>query len=221
MAQTHGIVVATKAEQVFQHLREEIVQGRMPPGVMYSAASLAESLRVSRTPVNHAIQLLHSQGLIELHPNVGFQVVPFQWQRIEELMQIKTQMEKLALQRMELYAEPQHLEKLGEGSRAIRRAVEAGDADGYYQSSLQYHLLLCDAGKAVMCRDYFEKYWDYEGLYAVNMAENRAALLAICDDHDEMLAAVASRDFAKAVAQADGHMARCLALIQKNLPAGP
>ncbi len=218
MPKREKIVVATKAEQVFAHLREEIVQGRMAPGTIYSAASLAESLQVSRTPVNHAIQLLHSQGLIELHPNVGFTVVPFQWQRIEELMQIKTQMEKLALSRMEQYATKADLAALDLCSGAIRQAVEAGDAEGYYRHSRQYHLLLCDAGHAVMCRDYFEKTWDYEGLYAVNMAENKAALLAICDDHDATLAAVAGGRYAQAVALADAHLLSCLELIHKNLP---
>jgi DNA-binding GntR family transcriptional regulator len=59
----------TRSEAIARHLREEIVTGRLAPGMVIKDAELADRLGVSITPVREAIVLLSAEGLIDISPN--------------------------------------------------------------------------------------------------------------------------------------------------------
>src|SRR5688572_17871481 len=51
---------------------ELIEQQDWPVGSHLPAQKLADLLRVSRSPINEALQLLHDKGLVERQPNRGY-----------------------------------------------------------------------------------------------------------------------------------------------------
>nr|MDH3161656.1 GntR family transcriptional regulator [Bacillus licheniformis] len=55
-------------EKAFHQLRRWIVDGTLEPGEKVTDVDLAEALGVSRTPVREALQLLESQGFVEMKP---------------------------------------------------------------------------------------------------------------------------------------------------------
>ncbi|MDQ6629958.1 MAG: GntR family transcriptional regulator [Pseudomonadota bacterium] len=58
-------------QQVSLRLRQLIVEGIIEPGKKLNERTLAEQLRVSRTPLREAIRMLAAEGLVELLPNRG------------------------------------------------------------------------------------------------------------------------------------------------------
>ena len=58
-------------ERVHDHLRDEILSGRMTPGTELSEVALAESLGVSRGPVREALGRLATEGLVTIRPRRG------------------------------------------------------------------------------------------------------------------------------------------------------
>ena len=58
-------------ESTFQKLRSLLVEGVIAPGSKLNERELAESLRVSRTPIREAIKRLAADGLVELIANRG------------------------------------------------------------------------------------------------------------------------------------------------------
>lgn len=217
MTEHNKIKANSKNDQVFEFIREEILTGRMGPGVIYSAASLAESLDVSRTPVNYAIRLLLDQGLIKAHPNVGFEVIPLEWDRIEELMQIKSAMERLCILRMKDRVHPSDIDTLLEYSQRIRQSIIDEDDQAYFQFVKDLHWGICSAGKSRLCLDFSQRYWDYEGWYTVKMDEHKEQLLSMCDDHDMILNCINKGDYETAVSICESHHVKCLDLLKSNL----
>ncbi|WP_077735559.1 GntR family transcriptional regulator [Bacillus sonorensis] len=55
-------------EKAFNQLQRWIVDGTLEPGEKVTDIDLAEALGVSRTPVREALQLLESQGFVEMRP---------------------------------------------------------------------------------------------------------------------------------------------------------
>ncbi|AGN37887.1 GntR family transcriptional regulator [Bacillus paralicheniformis] len=55
-------------EKAFHQLQRWIVDGTLEPGEKVTDVDLAEALGVSRTPVREALQLLESQGFVEMKP---------------------------------------------------------------------------------------------------------------------------------------------------------
>ncbi|OZI41181.1 GntR family transcriptional regulator [Bordetella genomosp. 5] len=79
---------ATLPATVAVSLRERIVQGQFPPGARLNERYLCELLGVSRTPLREAFRLLAAEGLIELEPKRGAQVVAMSETRIREAFEV-------------------------------------------------------------------------------------------------------------------------------------
>lgn len=52
-------------DQVYAHIRDQIVSGVYPPGKVLVEVEIASELSVSRTPVSNALVMLRERGLIE------------------------------------------------------------------------------------------------------------------------------------------------------------
>jgi len=58
----------TYCDQVAEHIRNEILNGNLPPGTAISEVAIAEELSISRAPVREAMQIMIREGLIDSHP---------------------------------------------------------------------------------------------------------------------------------------------------------
>jgi DNA-binding GntR family transcriptional regulator len=83
-------------ERAYRIIREEILSNRLRPGQSLNERSLSQRLKVSKTPIREAIQLLHKEGLIELVPQKGAFVAQITLNDIREIMQIRLGLEPLA-----------------------------------------------------------------------------------------------------------------------------
>ena len=77
-------------ERAYRIIREEILSNRLRPGQSLNERSLSQRLKVSKTPIREAIQLLHKEGLIELVPQKGAFVSQITLNDIREIMQIRS-----------------------------------------------------------------------------------------------------------------------------------
>ncbi len=66
---------ATLPASVADRLRELIIEGELAAGTHLNERALCDRLGVSRTPLREAFRMLASEGLVDLTPNRGAQVV--------------------------------------------------------------------------------------------------------------------------------------------------
>lgn len=83
-------------EKAFRVIRKEILSNRLPPGESLNERNLSERLKVSKTPIREAIQLLHKEGLVDFVPQKGAFVAQISLNDIGEIMQIREGLEPLA-----------------------------------------------------------------------------------------------------------------------------
>lgn len=57
------------AEEVFEHIGAQIIDGTLAPGHRIRDVDVAEELHVSRTPVREALQRLERLGLVTMYPS--------------------------------------------------------------------------------------------------------------------------------------------------------
>src|SRR4051795_13504060 len=67
---------APAARRAYDLIRQEIVEGQLPGGLLLSEVEVAARLGVSRTPVHEAFLKLQAEELLELAPRRGAVVVP-------------------------------------------------------------------------------------------------------------------------------------------------
>lgn len=79
-----------------EKLREGILEGRYAPGQRLIARDLTEDLSVSRGPVREALRRLAAEGMVELVPNRGAVVRHLSRKQVNDLFQIRKNLEGLA-----------------------------------------------------------------------------------------------------------------------------
>ena len=83
-------------KSVYKILRKAVFSGYFQPGERLVEASLAEKLKVSRTPLREAIKRLETEGLVKIIPNKGATVLKSSPEEIEEMYFIAGVLEGLA-----------------------------------------------------------------------------------------------------------------------------
>ena len=96
MTATDAPVVSTLPSAVGDALRALITEGTLAPGARLNERALCDRLGVSRTPLREAFRVLASEGLIELTPNRGAQVVALSESDIRDSFELMGALEALA-----------------------------------------------------------------------------------------------------------------------------
>jgi DNA-binding GntR family transcriptional regulator len=91
---------ARLADAVYERLKADIFEFRRLPGEGLSENEIAARSEVSRTPVREALLRLEREGLVELHPRSGWSVRPLDFERFEQLYDVRVILELAALAKL-------------------------------------------------------------------------------------------------------------------------
>lgn len=89
----------TRATDVYDRLRGELLDGSREPGSRLAIEALAERFETSPTPLREALNRLVSEGLVERREQRGFAVAPVGLDDLEEITRTRCWLEEIALRR--------------------------------------------------------------------------------------------------------------------------
>lgn len=143
----------TIAQQAYQYLRREIVDGRLVPRAALSEADLSASLGVSRTPVREALFRLRTEGYLEVEPKTGWYVRPIDFDSVDQLYELRIVLETASVVRLAARAaDPPELEAL-KAVWLVPAAERLSDGHAVGALDEQFHATLVRAtGNAEMTR---------------------------------------------------------------------
>lgn len=81
------------AQQAYNTLRAEIIEGVHPPGARVTEQEVAISAGVSRTPVREALRRLEAEGLLRFVPHQGAFVASWTDQDAEDIFELRAMLE--------------------------------------------------------------------------------------------------------------------------------
>lgn len=93
------------AEQVYARLKAELHDFRWVPGDRFSEGEIAQQLGVSRTPVREALFRLRNEGFLDVESKTGWFVRPIDFERIEQLYDLRIVLELASLAKLGLRIE--------------------------------------------------------------------------------------------------------------------
>lgn len=88
------------AEQIYARVKGEIFDFQLLPGTRFTETELAERYGVSRTPVRDALYRLKREGFLEVAFRSGWNVLPFDFVRLDELYSLRTLLEVAAVEHL-------------------------------------------------------------------------------------------------------------------------
>lgn len=85
---------------VYEQLKRDVADFKLVPGDRFTENELSERLGVSRTPVRQALFRLQQEGYVEVLFRNGWRVLPFDFERFEQLYDLRMVLETTAVQRL-------------------------------------------------------------------------------------------------------------------------
>lgn len=132
----------SKADQVYNDLKEDILSGALEPGAAIDKLALCERLGVSRFPVSSAINRLAYERLVAIEPQHGSFVAKISVEDVRELMMVRRALEtEIAAQAAERLPR-EGIEDIERNLRYQQAAVDARDLAGFYALDVEFHRLL-------------------------------------------------------------------------------
>ncbi|MBN8605567.1 MAG: GntR family transcriptional regulator [Caulobacterales bacterium] len=116
-----------------------ILDGDLPAGADLNSVELAARFGTSRTPVREALMLLEKEGLVEILPRRRPRVAQISWRDIEELYQIRAELNAMKIR---LYVANASAASLQEGEAIWQRMkglAARGDVEGFVQERARLH----------------------------------------------------------------------------------
>lgn len=207
-------------EAVVSQLQRMIVEGVLAPGTRLNERMLCDKLGVSRTPLREAFRVLAAQGLVNLLPNRGAEVVQMSPQDVEETFEVISALEamggELACARI---TDPEvneiralHFDMLA--CHAVR------DLPGYYRLNYLIHDAINKAARNDVLRRTYSTI--NSRLQALRFRSNfdRDKWDAAVREHCEMIEALDARDGARLARVLKTHvLAKCASVLAQQAVA--
>lgn len=143
MAASEAIINATRiSDQVYQYLRNEIIEGRLLPGQRISPEEFADKLKISKMPIKEAIERLVGDGLLEVQARRGTFVTRLDPVDLAETFEVRCALEilagKLAVQHI-TKADTEHLRQL---IAAMEKSTAKTDIRLHLEQNAEFHELI-------------------------------------------------------------------------------
>ncbi|MDT0317709.1 GntR family transcriptional regulator [Streptomyces millisiae] len=136
----------SKADYVYEVLRDEIRNARVPGGTQLKAAHLAERLGVSITPVREALRRLEKDRLVSYQSHRGATVIDLTDEALIEFYQVRAVIEGLGARLAATRITPQQLAQLRALHERMVTDAANGRLTGLGEQSRRLHLTIADIG---------------------------------------------------------------------------
>ncbi len=203
--------------QFYEKIKQMIVNGEYKPGQRINETQLAKAFGVSRSPIREAMRLLEKDGLLVADQKTGFIVYSLSPEDVEEIYQIRTALESLAIELCITRASDEELlfieQLLDRTAEEIKQGAEDSRLielnEHFHQLILQYshNKHLKKQLDSVNVLIYFCRVLNFKG-------KGRAA--EILDEHQQVFTFIKKRSL-KAVEHMQKHLHHDLVYLQKRL----
>jgi DNA-binding GntR family transcriptional regulator len=188
---------------VCEEIRQQIVDGRHPPGTRLIEDQLAQELGVSRSPVREALRVLEVERFVDMVPRKGVVVASLSLDEAAEVFEVRLALESLAARLAARKATADGVSRLRAIIGEAEQALAAQDIRALSRLNTNFHELVLELAGNGYLRDVMiplrgRMQWIFSQTAggrrgATSLREHRALAQAIAD-HDETAAAASAAD---------------------------
>jgi DNA-binding GntR family transcriptional regulator len=193
------------ANAVYQQVKADIFDFRLPPGARFSENEIAARSAVSRTPVREALMRLAREGYLQVHAKSGWSVSPLDFDQFDHLYDLRIVLELAAVQKL-CAGEPS---ALLDGLRAIwlvRPNKRLTDSAKVAQLDEDFHAsLVATAGNPELARVHHDITERIRILRRLDFTHPERIIYTY-REHAEVLRAVLARNAERAAALLRAHI---------------
>jgi DNA-binding GntR family transcriptional regulator len=193
-------------EQVHDAILDEIASGHLAPGERIVQEQIAAALGVSRQPVQQALLLLRSQGLLHDAPGRGLIVARLDPGHVQHMYDVRGVIEGLAARR----AADTNAARAAQAGPALidagRKAVASGSLPKMIAADMRFHEFIYELAGNPLIAPSMATHWTYTQRVMGEVLMRDDKPRDIWDQHAEILKAIAAGNGERAEALARKHI---------------
>jgi DNA-binding GntR family transcriptional regulator len=128
----------TKKDAAYHQIKQMFLERRFEPGSMLSENAIASGLGMSRTPVREALQILQSEGFVDVVPKRGILLKEISAAAAKEILDLRAAVESYVTVKCVPLA-PKNLAEIGKMLEIQRECYENGDISAYLHEDVLFH----------------------------------------------------------------------------------
>ena len=179
------------ADQVYDRLENDIIQGVYPKGEILTELKLAEQLGVSRTPIREALRRLEQERLIT-DAGKGSRVIGISEEDVLDIMNIREHMEGLASYYATVNMTREGLLELKHIIDLMDFYFEKWDVEHLRRADDDFHDAICRLSKRTVIKDTLVPLHRKTRRYRKIAMENKNRATCTLKEHHEIYEAIAS-----------------------------
>jgi DNA-binding GntR family transcriptional regulator len=185
-------------QRVYDHLREEILAGRLKPGAELAEVPLSEQLGVSRGPLREAIGRLAAEGLVTVRPRRGAVVRSLSKEEFLELYQVREALETMAVRLAVPRLAADDFVTLQGLIETMAKYAERGEVAEFFDANVAFHGHLFTASGNGMLQELYRQLLGQIGRYRLRSLTLRGNLQRSVAEHAAIVRAAKRGDVERA-----------------------
>ena len=183
---------STLTEEAYRLIKWRITTVQLAPGSRFTEPDLAESLKLSRTPVREALLLLRTQRLVSVEGRSGYRVRPVTLRDVHDVSLVRRLLEGQAASLAAV-----NLVQANEMATLIARAPQVEDSPAnpnWIEADRRFHLALAVAGGNEQLVDALDPVLEKSARLMHLVLALDGPANTILHTHDDLLSALRSHD---------------------------
>lgn len=202
------------ADQVFEHIENDILSGKYSRGEMLSESRLCSELGVSRTPIRESLRRLEQEHLVE-DTQKGLMVIGITEKDLEDIFLIREQIEGLAAAMAAKHRTEEQLKELKEVLEFQEFYLSKQDAEQIKHMDNRFHSTLYKLSGSMAFYDTLVPLHKKVQKYRKASVEMHSRAVASVEEHRLIFEAIAEGDAQKAMEYSRQHVMKAHDHIRK------
>jgi len=181
-------------QKIYDHLREQILNGEILPHQHLIETKIAEEIGASRTPVREALHSLELEGLIESIPRVGYVVKPISEAEVAEICEIRSIVEELATRWAIEKAHDKLIQELKKNITLTEEKVSSGEVKAFVEMDAQFHETISKLSGSKRLLELAQTLRRHMLRYRIQSIYSKDNVLRAIDGHKGILRAIEKTD---------------------------
>lgn len=204
-------------QQVFHRLREAILNGEYPEGMLLQEIKISEEFGVSRTPVREAIKQLELEGLVSIMPNKGAKVQSISAEDIKDIYDIRCLIEGLAARWAAEKITDEQLDKMQESIDLEEFYLTKDNMTATANGDSNFHKILYDACDSKYLQHILTDFHRYAQMERIKSLSTKGRAPKSIEEHKAILEALKAHNAEKAEKAATQHVKNAKESLLKNM----
>lgn len=193
-------------ETAYEHVRDSILTGVLPAGSILAEATVAEQMGISKTPVRQALQLLRTEGLLEVGPRRQLVVRGFSPAHRNEILRIREALEEIAVETACRVITMEAIDQLRLTLLRQKRAADTPDEETFLALDEQFHILIALSADLPIVARLLEQMRGFARLMRLGRSQPPEHLQDVLAEHTTIVDALEARNAPAALKALHDHL---------------